>query len=82
VRQVAEQVHHLRGKVVEACFLWNRGKITATHIGAPTCSLINESIEHWSPEDAPEWGALPLVSDIGHPEYFPDYQGGYVSLLK
>lgn len=82
VKKVVDEVRTLRGRVIETCFLWNRGNLTAAQVGSPTCSLINETITDWSPEDCPDWGEFPLVSDIGHPEYFPNYPGGYISLLK
>ena len=80
--EIVNEVRALGGKVRETCFLWNRGNITPGQVGSPTCSLIDEVILKWIPEECPEWGELPLVTDIGHPEYFPDYKGGYISLLK
>ena len=82
VKKVVDQVRLLKGRVVETCFLWNRGNITSTQVGSPTCALITETIQDWDPEDCPDWGELPLVSDIGHPEKFPNYPGGHISLLK
>lgn len=79
---VAELVRQAGGEVIGASFVWNRGNVTAEQLGVPVLhSLIEESVEVFKAGEHPMWGTWPLVADIGHPEYFPDYQGPKIKLL-
>ncbi len=69
------------GDVVGYSFIWNRGGVTTKDMGGTVISLINESIKSWQPEEHPNWGEWPLVTDIGHPDNFPDYPGPKITLL-
>jgi len=82
-RAVCELVRRAGGTVVAVSLIWNRGGLTAKTIGVPHLQcLVNETVETWRAENSPPgWGTLPLVSDIGHPGYFPDYPGPRISLL-
>jgi orotate phosphoribosyltransferase len=79
---VAELVRQAGGEVIGASFVWNRGNVTAQELGVPILhSLIEESVEVFKAGEHPQWGAWPLVMDIGHSEYFPDYPGPKIKLL-
>jgi orotate phosphoribosyltransferase len=78
---VCEAAHTAGGKVVGVSYIWNRGKVTAKQINVPKItSLINEEIQMWKAEEHPHWGEWPLATNVGHPEYFPDYPGPRVTL--
>jgi orotate phosphoribosyltransferase len=70
------------GDVIGVSCIWNRGDVTAETFGVPEFrALITEKIEMWDPGEHEQWGAWPLVEDVGHPERFPDYPGPRVKLL-
>ena len=80
-KQTGKAIEDAGGRVVGYSFIWNRGGVTTKDMGATVLSLINESIKSWEPEEHPHWGDWPLVTDIGHPEKFPDYPGPRITLL-
>lgn len=80
-KQTGQAIEEAGGKIVGYSFIWNRGEVTSEHMDAPVLSLIKEPIEFWAPQDHPYWGEWPLVTDIGHPEKFPDYPGPKIRLL-
>lgn len=80
-KQTGKAIEDAGGIVVGYSFIWNRGGVTSEHMGAPVLSLIDEAIESWAPEEHPHWGKWPLVTDIGHPDKFPDYPGPRITLL-
>ena len=81
-KAVIDLVMQHQGCVTGAHFVWARGKITADGLGVPyTHAIINEKIPDWAPEEHPNWGKWPLATDVGHPEYFPDYRGPTIKLL-
>lgn len=71
------------GTVVGYRFIWNRdpGRINEEKMGAPVFSLVEEAIESFAPDEHPMWGIWPLVTDVGHPEKFPDYPGPRLKVL-
>ncbi len=81
--KMASLVKKSGGNLVGASLIWNRGGVTAAQIGVPRLhSLVTEAIPTWKVEEAPpKWGRLPLVEDIGHPEYYPDYPGPKIKML-
>jgi orotate phosphoribosyltransferase len=82
VRTVGVLVEAAGGTLVGASFVWNRGKVTAQAAGVPELtSLVEESVETWNAGEHPMWGKWPLVGDIGHPEYFPNYPGQRINLV-
>ena len=79
---VVQLVQEAGGKIIGASFVWNRGNVTAQEIGVPVLhSLIEESVEVHKAGEHPKWGEWPLVMDVGHPEYFPDYPGPKIKIL-
>lgn len=75
-RAVADLVRDAGGEMIGASFVWNRGNVTAEQVGVPELySLINESVDVYKAGEHPKWGEWPLVKNIGHPEYYPDYPG-------
>jgi orotate phosphoribosyltransferase len=82
VRAVRDLVEKAGGTSIGASFVWNRGKVTAEAAGVPELkSLVEESVETWNAGEHPMWGKWPLVGDIGHPEYFPNYPGQRINLI-
>lgn len=81
--KVCRLVAECGGNVMGVSLIWNRGNITASTLQVPILnSLVTEAVETWwTGNYPPGWGELPLVSDIGHPEYFPDYPGPRIKLL-
>ena len=71
------------GNVIGASLIWKRGDFTAEHLGVPTLNaLVDERVQTWKISDNPPgWGELPLVGDVGHPEYYEDYPGERTYLL-
>jgi orotate phosphoribosyltransferase len=68
--------------VIGVSTIWNRGPATAERLRIPQFHvLVNEPVETWEAPAHPRWGELPLVSDVGHPEHFPNYGGGTIRLL-
>ncbi|MEK7639000.1 MAG: phosphoribosyltransferase family protein [Patescibacteria group bacterium] len=80
-KKTAEAVRAAGGEVVCFCFIWNRGGVSEKDMGAPVYSLIEEPVQTWQPGEHPKWGVWPLVTDVGHPDTFQDYQGGRIKLL-
>lgn len=76
-------VREAGGELIGASLIWNRGDVTAEMLGVPRLhSLVNETVETFNIDDNPPgWGELPLVADIGHPDYYPDYPGPRIKLL-
>lgn len=71
------------GIIVGAACIWNRGGITAESLSIPKFhALVTESIPSWHAGEHPEWGRWPIVSDVGHPERYPNYPGGMVNILS
>lgn len=80
-RAVADLVRAVGGELIAASFVWNRGRVTAEQVGVPTLySLINESVDVYKAGEHPKWGQWPLVENIGHPDYYPDYPGPKIRL--
>jgi orotate phosphoribosyltransferase len=71
------------GTVSQYNFIWIRDQelVNEKTMGAPVYSLINEPVKSWMPEEHTHWGKWPLVTDVGHPEKFPDYPGPLISVL-
>lgn len=71
------------GLIVAYSFIWNRDpiKVNSQTMSAPVQSLITESIESYAPGNHSRWGVWPMVSDICHPDKFPDYPGPRITLL-
>ncbi|MEX0918258.1 MAG: phosphoribosyltransferase family protein [Candidatus Paceibacterota bacterium] len=81
-KAVVDLVRKAGGTVVGVTFIWNHGSVTAETLGvSETQSLVTEHAESWEPHEQPDWGTLPLVQNVGHPEYYPDYPGPTTSLL-
>lgn len=80
-KSVGELVERHGGKVIAYSFIWNRGGVTEEQMGAPVHSLINESLPSWAPGEHEMWGKWPLVTDLGHPDKFPNYPGPRIKLL-
>ena len=82
-RETKDAIIRAGGTVVEYRIIWNRNPllVNKSRMDAPVFSLIEEPIESFKPHDHPMWGKWPMISDIGHPENFPNYPGGYISLL-
>jgi orotate phosphoribosyltransferase len=80
---VASLVNEVGGNLIGASLIWNRGNVTAEQIRVPRLhALVTETVTTWRVEDKPPgWGTLPLVGDIGHPEYYSDYPGERLKLL-
>lgn len=80
-RYVASQVRTVGGEVIGASFIWNRGLVGATDLDVPEVhSLIVESVDVYKAGEHPKWGEWPLVENVGHPEYYPDYPGPRIKL--
>jgi len=81
-KAICELVRHAGGELIGASLIWNRGEITAEMLGVPRLhALVAERMETYLiDEDPPGWGTLPLVADMGHPDYYPDYPGPRISL--
>ena len=82
-KRTGEAIEAAGGHIVGYAFIWNRSPetVNSASMGATVLNLIEESVASFLPEEHPEWGALPLVTDIGHPEHFPDYPGPKIELL-
>jgi len=71
------------GIIIGATCIWNRGDVTAEALGVPAFyALVSEKIPSWHAGEHPEWGRWPIVSDVGHPERYPNYPGGMVNVLS
>ena len=82
-KSVCDCVADAGGEVIGVHFVWNRGGVTKDMMGVDRIeSIVTESVETWEPHKHPHWGEWPLVSDIGHPEHFPDYPGPRIKLLS
>lgn len=82
-KAVCDLAKEAGGNLVGASLVWNRGDITADMINVPELhALVTERVQTYNvSEDPPGWGQLPLVSDIGHPDYYPNYKGPRITLL-
>lgn len=82
-KAVCELVKQAGGNLIGASLIWNRGGVTAEKIGVPELNaLVTEGVETFEVSALPEgWGELPLVSDVGHPDYYPEYRGPKIQLL-
>lgn len=80
-KAVGTLVQQAGGEVVGYSCIWNRGGVTAEMMGASIHALVEEAIPAYKAEEHPQWGRWPLVEDIGHPDYFPDYPGPKIRLL-
>jgi orotate phosphoribosyltransferase len=82
-RATGEVVRKAGGIAIRYNLVWNRNPelVNESTMGGPVFSLVTEYIPSWKPEEHPMWGTWPLVSNIGHPENFPDYPGPRISLL-
>lgn len=79
----ADLVREAGGIIIGATCIWNRGDVTAEALGVPEFhALVSEKIPSWYAGEHPEWGRWPIVSDVGHPERYPNYPGGMVSVLS
>ncbi len=83
LQKVRQLVEANDGRVVGYRLIWNRNPlmINKDTMGAPVVSLINQEIKSFVPEEHPQWGIWPLVTDVGHPEHFPDYRGPTITIL-
>ncbi len=81
-RSVGKLIEDAGGTVLAYAFVWNRGGVTEEKMGAPVHSLVEERIPSFAITEHSMWGLWPLVTDIGHPDYYPDYPGPRVTLLK
>ncbi|MDP4020879.1 MAG: hypothetical protein Q8P58_02465 [Candidatus Adlerbacteria bacterium] len=81
-KAVGNLVEQAGGEVFGYSFVWNRGGITEETMGAPVTALVEETVPTWAAGEHKMWGKWPLVEDIGHPDYFPDYPGPRIKLLK
>lgn len=82
-KAVCDLVTECGGRLVGASVIWNRGGVSQRDIGAPKLtSLVSEQIKTWEAGKHEKWGIWPLVTDVGHPDHFPDYPGPRVKILK
>lgn len=83
VAVTAALVREAGGEVIGISCIWNRGGATAEALGVPIFNaLITESIMSWSSGEHPKWGEWPIVGDIGHPEWYPNYPGNLINVLS
>ena len=82
--KTADAIRRAGGYVTRHAFIWNRDRrrVNDKTMGAPVSSLVTEGVRSWAPGEHPHWGEWPLVTDIGHPENFPDYTGPRITLLS
>lgn len=79
---VCELVERGGGTLLGASFIWNRGNVQAQDMGVRELhALVNEPVQTYPAGTHEMWGKWPLVEDIGHPEYYPDYPGSRIKLL-
>ena len=76
LEKVIRCVQKVGGEVVLAKTIWNRGGVTPDKIGGtPIGSLINKTIQSWSPDECPLCrDNIPVNTDVGHGKEFLEEQ--------